>query len=122
MTPEVLTVLAAPAEATRNRGPAGARPPLREQTEGAGISVWVTAVSLGHKGPFPGPKQASAKDMSNEQSLTRKHSLSSFSVLAMALGGYVRGRGHDDSKQRGAAKTPGKCLMPRGPLARQDKS
>lgn len=45
-------------------------------------------------------------DTSNEQPLTRKHSLSSFCVQVMALGGYVRGRGHDDSKQRGEQQRP----------------
>ena len=37
--------------------------------------------------------------MSNKESLTGKHTLSSYSVQVMALEGLRGGRGHDDSKQ-----------------------
>ena len=50
-------IRAASAEATRQQRPCWRHVCLLgEQTEGAGISVWVTAVSLGHKAVPPWPE------------------------------------------------------------------
>ena len=52
--------------------------------------------------------------MSNGQSLTRKHAVSSYCVQAMLLQGYVGGGGHDDSKQRGRQQRPQKSTRCQG--------
>ena len=74
--------------------------PLGERTEGADISVWVTAVSLGHKAVPPWPKAGICQGRVKRTVTYRKHTLSSYCVQVMALEGLRWGQGYDDSKQR----------------------
>lgn len=103
-------IQAASAEATRQQRPCWRHVrPLGEQTEGAGISVWATAVSLGHKAVLPWP-EAGICQGHVKRTVTYLQTL----CTGDALAGYVGGGGHDDSKQRGKQQRPQKSTRCRG--------